>query len=259
MERPRPDPAAVQELLRQIDDRSQRDPQFMEAVQHQLSLLANASTEGPAPDGLPGAAGSRRGAFRWLPGSVAFALVSAVLACVTFPPNAVMFSRLLAPGLLLLVLLLAVTTHFSTVHTADTDRVRDSQPAGPAAAERAKVYETERARAARWARTLIWASGGAWALFTAFMFTAESMGGSVVASSFGPPGAEYLSNLLLVIAYLIATLAAFYLMVNQRELVEKRADASGFAAVSRFDHREEVLGTAATAQATPPRMKTQPA
>ena len=164
--------------------------------------------------------------------------------------------------MLLLLLLLAVTNHFSSARMSEAARVRAS--AGANEATRAEIYETERANAARWARRLIWGGAGLWAVTVAALVIPINLSyfipiNTSYARTFQDNSSSYLSNLLLVIAFLVATLVVFYLVVHQRELVEGRADASGFDAVSRFDRREAVLGPAASGRAGTPRMEARPA
>lgn len=118
-----------------------------------------------------------------------------------------------------------------------------------AADARAEIYDVECAKAARWARTLIFGSAAAW---VAAVGTAVVNSQPVVMTFDLPPPISYLADPFLFAAFLVATLVVFYLVVNQRELIQKRAHASGAAAVRRFDRREEVLGAAGSAQGFAP-------
>ena len=109
---------------------------------------------------------------------------------------------------------------------------------------RAAIYDVECAKAARWARTLIFGSAAAW---VAAVGTAIVNPRPVFVTFDVPTPISYLADPFLFAAFLVATLVVFYLVVNQRELIQKRAHASGAAAVRRFDLREETVGTTGSA------------
>ncbi|HEU4557174.1 MAG TPA: hypothetical protein VFS20_04965 [Longimicrobium sp.] len=261
MERPRPDIAAVQEMLRQIDDRSRSDPQYLQVAQEYLDQLVNASPAQldrvdacPPP---PASGSPKFGALRWLMGAIPIAVILVVVTGVLNPRAVELYGPTITVGMMLLLLLQAVTSYFSAAKVTGPARATGSpQDAPNARAVRAEIFEAERAKAARWARMLIWGCAALWGVTAILPFTPL---GLRVPDVLTFQAIDYSGDLLVGIMLLVATLAVFYLMVNQRELVEKRADASGFAAVSRFDHREEILGTAAEAQPGTPRMEARPA
>lgn len=266
MERPGPDIAAVQEMLRQIDDRSRSDPQYLRVAQEHLDQLVNASAaqldrgdSGPPQPGSSAAEASPKfGALRWLMGAIPVAVILVVVTGVFNPMAVALYRPTVTVGMVLLLLLQAVTSYFSAAKVFGSARApRSPRNAPDARSVRAQIFEAERAKTARWARTLIWGCAALWSVTVILPFTPLGLWVPEV-MTFGS-SISYGADLLLGIVLLIATLAVFYLVVNQRELVEKRADASGFAAVSRFDHREEILGTAAEAQPGTPRMEAQPA
>ena len=261
MERARPDIAGVQEMLRQIDDRSRNDPQYLRVAQEYLDQLVNASPaqlervdSGPPQPATATPSGSPKfGALRWLMGAIPAAVILVVATGVLNPAAVWLYRPTITVGMVLLLLLQAVTSYFSTAKVSGPARAPLNAP--DARSVRAEIFEAERAKTARWARMLIWGCAALWGVTVVLPFTPLGLRVPEVMTF----AIDYSANLLLGIPLLIATLAVFYLVVNQRELVEKRADASGFAAVSRFDQHEEVLGTAADAQASAPRMEARPA
>ncbi|HET7230020.1 MAG TPA: hypothetical protein VFJ16_08470 [Longimicrobium sp.] len=100
------------------------------------------------------------------------------------------------------------------------------------------IYEAEHAKAARWARALIWGSGGAWAL--AIYYVAFRLWWAELAAVWGGDG-DSAPGLLVIGAFLAATLVVLYLLVNQRELVRQKAHAAGLAALEQLDQREKVV------------------
>jgi hypothetical protein len=110
-----------------------------------------------------------------------------------------------------------------------------ASPAEEVKSTREMIYEAERAKAARWARTLIWGSGGAWAL--AIPTAIRLWWPEVTGVEFDDPSA----SLLVIGGFLAATVVVFYLLVNQRELVRRKAHAAGLAALDQLDQRERVV------------------
>ena len=106
-------------------------------------------------------------------------------------------------------------------------------------AARKAIYDSEHAKTVRWGRALIWGTAVAWLLTVAAAAYSWSGPAEMPASAQG--SAQQLSALLMTVALLIATFVVFYLVVNQRELIQRRAHASGAEAVVRFDRREELL------------------
>ena len=121
MERVRSDVAAVKEMLRQLDERSQRDSHYLRMAQSSLDLLVSASTAqlarplaGGSPP-IPLSGDSRLyGVHKWLTSGVLTAIISAAASAVI---NSDML-RQHGPAVLgfavFLLLLLAVTNYFKS-------------------------------------------------------------------------------------------------------------------------------------------------
>ena len=118
-----------------------------------------------------------------------------------------------------------------------------ASPAGEVKPTREMIYQAEYAKAARWARTLIWGSGGACALavYTVgfHLWWLELRNWVAVYDRIDP-----LPGLLMIGGFMAATLVVFYLLVNQRELVRQKAHAAGLAALDELDQRERVVNAA---------------
>ena len=119
MERVRSDVAAVKEMLRQLDERSQRDSHYLRLAQGSLDLLVNASTAqlvrsqlGAIPARAPGES-RLYGAHKFLTSGLLLAILSAGTSAVL--NSAMLRNHPLAVGgvIVVLVLLLAVTNFFN--------------------------------------------------------------------------------------------------------------------------------------------------